>query len=64
MTVGYTHDSKTLWRIWDPEFQRVKAQTEVIFVEERNPHILCQHESKEIDTDMFGLAEDKEYIEE
>jgi hypothetical protein len=25
MMVGYTHDSKSLWRIWDPEFQRVKT---------------------------------------
>ena len=25
MMVGYAHDSKTLWRIWDPQFQRVKA---------------------------------------
>jgi len=23
--VGYTHDSQRLWRIWDPEFQRVKT---------------------------------------
>jgi len=25
MMVGYTHDSKTLWRIWDSKFQKVKA---------------------------------------
>jgi hypothetical protein len=62
--VGYIHDSKTLWRIWDPEFQRVKAQTEVIFDKERNTHMSCQHESNEIDTDIFGLPEDKEHIEE
>jgi hypothetical protein len=34
--VGYTHDSKTLWRIWDPEFQKVNAQSEVVFDVERN----------------------------
>jgi len=64
MMVGYTHDSKTLWRIWDPEFQKVKAQSEVVFGEERNVHMSCLHESNEIDTDMFGLPEDKEDIEE
>jgi len=29
--VGYAHDSKTLWRIWDAEFKRVKAQSYDIF---------------------------------
>jgi hypothetical protein len=64
MMVGYTHDSKTLWRIWGPEFHKVKAQSEVVFDEERNAHTSCQHESNEIDADMFGLPKDKEYIEE
>jgi len=62
MMVGYTHDSKMLWRIWDPEFQRVKTQSEVVFDEERNAHMSCQHESNEID--MFGLPEDEEYVKE
>jgi len=62
--VRYTHDSKMLWRIWDPKFQNVKAQSEVVFEEERNAHMSCLHESNEIDTHMFGLREDKEYIEE
>jgi hypothetical protein len=62
MMVGYTHDSKSLWRIWDPEFQRVKTQSEVVFDEERNAHMSCQHGSNEID--MFGLPEDEEYVEE
>jgi hypothetical protein len=42
----------------------VKAQSEVVFDEESNAHMSCQHESNEIDTDMFGLPEDKEYVEE
>jgi len=29
--VGHAHDSKTVWRIWDPEFQRVKAQSDDVF---------------------------------
>jgi len=62
MMVGYTQDSKTLWRIWDPEFQKVKAQSEVIFDEQRNGHMSCQHGSNEID--IFGLPEDEEYVDE
>jgi hypothetical protein len=58
MMVRYTHNSETLWRIWDPEFQKVKAQSAVIFDKERNAHMSCLHESNEIDTDMFGLSED------
>jgi len=64
MMVGYTQDSQTLWRIWDREFQKVKAQSDVVLDKERNAHMSCLHESNEIDTDMFGLPEDKEYIEE
>jgi len=64
MTVGDTHNSMTLWRIWDPEFQKVKTQSEVVFDAERNAHMSCKHESNEIDNNMFGLPRDKEYIEE
>jgi len=59
---GYTLDSKTLWKLWDPEIQRVKAQSEVIFDEDKNAHISSQHDSNEID--MFELPEDEEYVEE
>jgi hypothetical protein len=62
MMVGYTHDSKTLWMICDPEFQKVKAQSEVVFDEERNAHMSCQHGSNVID--IFGLPEDEEYVDE
>jgi len=60
--VGNTHDSKTLWRIWDAEFQKVKAQSEVVIDEERNTHMSCQHGSNEID--IFGLPEAEEYVDE
>jgi len=60
--VGYTQDSKLLWRLSDSEFQRVKAQSEVVFDEERNAHMSCQHESNEID--LFELQEYEEYVEE
>jgi hypothetical protein len=62
MIVGYTHDLKTLWRIWDPEFQKVKAKSEVVFDGERNAHNLCQHGRNEID--IFGLPEDEEDVQE
>jgi hypothetical protein len=62
MTVGYSNNSKMLWRIWDPKFQRVKAQSEVVFDQERNAHMSCQHESNEID--IFELPEDEEYVKE
>jgi hypothetical protein len=62
MMVGYTHHSKTLWRIWDPECQKVKAKSEVVFDEERNVHMSCQAGRNEID--MFGLPEDEEYVDE
>jgi len=44
----------------DPEFEKVKAQSEVLFDEERNAHMSCQHGSNEID--IFGLPEDEEYV--
>ena len=34
--VGYTHEPKTLWRLWDPEFQRVKTQWEVVHQQKLN----------------------------
>jgi len=61
MMVGYTHDSKMLWRIWDPEFQKVNAQSEVVIDEERNAPMSCQHGSNEID--IFGSPEDEEYVD-
>jgi len=62
MMVGYTQNSKTLWRISDREFQNAKAQSEVVFDEERNAHMSCQHGTNEID--IFGLPEDEKYIDE
>jgi len=76
MMVGYVHDSTTLWRIWDPEHNTVKAQSDVIFDEERNAYISCPQsllckkgvhdndleETTEID--IFGLLEEETHIEE
>jgi len=62
MMVDYTHDSKMLWRLWDPKFQKVKAQSEVVFDEQRNTQMLCHHGCNEIA--IFGLPEDEKYVEE
>jgi len=62
MMVGYTHNSKTLWRTWDPEWQKEKAQSEHVVVEERNAHMSCRHGSNEID--ILGTPTDEEYVDE
>jgi len=64
MMVGYTHNSSMLCRIWDPKWQNVKVQLEVIFNEWRDGHLWCQHDRNEIDTDIFGLPENIKYIKE
>jgi hypothetical protein len=62
MMVGYTHDLKTLWRICDTKFQKVKAQSEAVFDKERNANMLCQHGSNEMY--IFGLPEDENNVDE
>lgn len=39
MMVSYKHNSKTLWRLWHPKWQRVKTESEVFVEEDRNPHM-------------------------
>jgi len=56
MMVGYTHDSTTLWRIWDPNFQVVRVQSEVILDEEQNAYVSCTTDG----IDIFGLPENAE----
>ena len=62
MMVGYTHNSKTLNRIWDPKLPQAKAESETIFDEESFRHTLCEHRGIQIE--MFGLPEDEEDVEE
>jgi len=76
MMVGYVHDSTTLWRIWDPEHNTVKAQSDVIFDEERNAYIsspqslqrkqgVYDDEPKEMtEIDIFGLPQEETHIED
>jgi hypothetical protein len=53
--VRYVHDSTTLWTRWDPAFQVVRSQSNVIFDEEKNTHALCLLGD---DTDIFKLPGD------
>jgi len=62
--VDYNNDSKKLWRIWDPAFQQVKAQSEVNFDDNGDEHMSCQYENIKIYIDMFRLSGDNEYIVE
>jgi hypothetical protein len=76
MMVGYVHNSLTLWRIWDPEHNTVKAQSDVIFDEERNANISCPqslkhkqgvHDDERKETtkiDIFGLSQEETHIED
>jgi hypothetical protein len=61
MMVSYIHDSTTLWRIWNPAFQVVRSQSNVIFDEERNTHTSCRLGDH---TDIFELPDKTKYIEE
>jgi len=62
MLVGYPHDSKTLWRIWVAESQKMIAQSAVLFDKERHEVMSCQRGSNEID--IYGVPENEEYVEE
>ena len=76
MMVGYVHDSTTLWRIWDPEHNTVKAQSDVIFDEERNAYLSCPQSLKQkqgvhddepketTEIDIFGLPQEETHIED
>jgi hypothetical protein len=59
--VGYVHDSTTLWTMWDPAFQIVRTQLDVIFDEERNTQASRLHGDQ---TDIFELREETEYVDE
>jgi len=78
--VGYVHNSTTLWRIWDPENNTVKAQSDVIFDEDRKVHISCPQSLKRKNSsttdqpeecteeiseiDLFDLPQKEIHIEE
>jgi len=74
MMVGYVHDSTTLWRIWDPEHNTVKAQSDVIFDEDRNAYISCLQSLKNssktdqlekiTEIDLFDLLQEEIHIED
>jgi len=59
--VRYVHNFTTLWRIWDPAFQVVRSQPDVIVDKERNAHASCLHGNQ---PDIFELPQEMEYVEE
>jgi hypothetical protein len=61
MMVGYTQNSTTIRRMWAPEFKAVKAQSEVIFDEDRNAHVSCLQGNE---NDIFELPQETKYVEE
>ena len=60
--VGYVHDSTTTWKVWDPEFNTVRTQSDVVFDEERNAHVSCP-ESPSQEADPLGLPQEEVHIE-
>jgi hypothetical protein len=74
MMVGYVHDSTTLWRIWDPEHNTVKAQSDVTIDEDRNAYMSCPQSLKNssktdqleeiTEIDLFDLLQEEIQIEE
>jgi hypothetical protein len=60
MMLGQTQDSTTLWIISDSNFHVVRAQSEVIFADERNAYVSCTTDS----IDIFGMPDNAEYIAE
>jgi len=60
--IGYVYELQLLWIIWHSKYITVKAQLEVVFDEERNPHMFYYHGTNEID--VFGLLETEEYDKE
>jgi hypothetical protein len=59
--IGYAHNSKTLWRIWNPESQSVKVQSQVLFDAERNAHMSYLYDSNAIN--RCELAEVEKYVD-
>jgi len=76
MMVGYVHDSTTSWRIWNPEHNTVKAQSDVICDEDWNAYISCPRSLKrknsgEIDQleeiteiDLFDQPQQEVHVED
>jgi len=77
--VEYVHDSTTLWRIWDPEHNIGKDQSEVIFDEDRNAYLSCPQSLKRNNSseteqpdiaeeitkiNLFNLPQEKIHIED
>ena len=62
MMVGYVHGSTTTWRVWDPEHQTVRTQSDVIFNEARNVYVLLPGDP-EATTNSLGLVKELVHVE-
>ena len=62
MMVGNDHNLIMRWRVWDPEFKKVRCQSQVIFDEDQNAHISCPQ--AHVERDIFGLPQEEVHIEE
>ena len=62
MMVGYVHDSTMTWRVWDPEHQTVRTQSDVIFNEARNVYASLPGDT-EATKDSLGLVKEVVHVE-
>ena len=62
MMVGYVHGSTTTWRVWDPEHQTVRTQSDVIFNEARNVYASLPGDP-EATTDSLCLVKELVHVE-
>ena len=62
MMVGYVHDSTTTWRVWDPEHQTVRTQSDAIFNEVRNLYASLPGDP-EATTDSLCLIKEVAHVE-
>ena len=60
--VSYVHDLTTTWNVWNPEFNTVRTQSDVIFDEERNAHVSCP-ESPSQEADPLRLPQEEVHVE-
>ena len=62
MMVSYIHDSTTTWKVWDPEFNVIRIQSDVVFDsdEEQSAHISCPEPQE---ADPLGLPQEEVHVE-
>ena len=61
MMVGFVHNSTTTWRVWDPEHQTERTQSDVIFDEARNVYASLPGDPEDT-TDTLGLVKEVVHV--